>query len=92
MKGCKLKYLIIVTLLVTACADPNPSFLEKEKNKEVQICHNPESINHGDICRLECFEPNLGEYSFCWTLTAEDCMGPLAYDWQRKNCHFLIDR
>lgn len=91
MKGYKLKYLIIGTLIVSACTSPNLSPLE-DSTTEVQICHNPESKNHGDICESECFEPDLNEYSFCWTLTTEDCLGPLTHDWQQKNCHFLIDR
>ena len=92
MKGYKLKYLIIVALTLAACANPNPAFIEEDEITEVQICHNPESTNHGEICNLECFEPNLDEYSFCWTLTSEDCSGPITYEWQKKNCHFLIDR
>ena len=92
MKGYKLKYLIIASLILVACARPNPISPEEDRITEVQICHNPESLNHGDICNLECFEPNLDEYSFCWTLTTEDCLGPHTHDWQQKNCHFLIDR
>ncbi len=29
------------------------------------------------------------ENSFCWLLERADCVVPLEYEWQRKNCHFF---
>ncbi len=74
----------------------HPSLLKSEDTKEIKhspdqvsICHNPSSKEHKQECTDQCFEPNLGNYSFCWTLFASDCRYPLVYDWQKQNCHFF---
>lgn len=79
-------------LLLFACTDENPVYdldVSIDTTKQVEICHNPESISHKRLCDFTCFVPNLGQNSFCWTLTREDCMQPYAYEWQRENCHFF---
>ena len=84
-----MKYVLISPfLLQLSCARENVSY-SADFDRELQICHNPESTNHRKICSEKCFDPNLGSHSFCWTLLEQDCQEPLTYEWQRENCHLF---
>jgi len=55
---------------------------------EVWVCHNPDSENHGNICKDSCFNPN-SEYSYCWFLSSQSCGEPLEFEWQFESCHLV---
>ena len=92
------KRIMAFSFMFAACTAPN-ELLEDADDLEnyslpttphqIEICHNPESTQHGALCSDECFIPNLQEFSFCWTLEASDCSLPLEYQWQTDNCHFF---
>jgi hypothetical protein len=91
----KIISLLFGVMLLSCGLEENSAFedqskkTEKNQTNQIQICHNPESSNHRQVCNSKCFEPNLGSSSFCWTLKKSDCLGAQDYDWQRENCHFF---
>ena len=94
MKGDKMKFIcLLISLVFLSCAEEIESQDSEEifykSLDQVEICHNPESSNHKQACTSKCSEPNMGNYSFCWTLTREDCFLPHSYEWQRESCHFF---
>ena len=88
-----MRYLYFtLSLSLLSCVEDNESFRDdnaQSKEHVIEICHNPQSSNHGQICTKECFSPNRGESSFCWTLQSMDCRHPRVEEWQQKNCHFF---
>ena len=92
LKGISLKelQLIVFSLALASCAEKNTEQTHPaDAGLEIKICHNPESENHMQICTKKCFEPNRGEFSFCWSLLEEDCSSSRHHEWQRKNCHLF---
>ena len=81
----------LVFLLLASCVEDNNIYQSDYglPGDYVEICHNPLSKNHKNVCNQECFVPNQGLYSFCWTLKASDCALPLEHQWQQENCHFF---
>ena len=87
-----MKYFhCLIFLLTVSCAEDSSSNHSEynESEDHVEICHNPLSKHHKEICTEQCFVPNQELYSFCWTLKKSDCVLPLEYQWQQENCHFF---
>ena len=82
----------VLSVALFSCESPNINYKDSESQtvqQMVEICHNPESVSHRERCTPQCFEPNLGQNSFCWTLKVSDCKHPREYQWQRESCHFF---
>tara|TARA_R100001510_G_C7644384_1_gene201845 strand:- start:4 stop:285 length:282 start_codon:yes stop_codon:yes gene_type:complete len=92
MKGNDMKYIhYLVCFLFISCVEENNVVYEKQEvsKHQTEICHNPLSKNHNQICTEECFNPDREKYSFCWTLEKSDCVAPFECHWQQKVCHLF---
>ena len=98
--------LVLMLFAVFGCGtENNPEYHSGStaEEREVWVCHNPQSELHGTICAEKintirgryqpCFWVNHKRVknSFCWLLEKKDCVDDLSFTWQKENCHLFGD-
>jgi len=103
----KCFYLVFFFVLLSSCIDSNNFATREEfseldgsidsgdvmcvPKQEMWICHNPESLLHGEECTDQCYV--IGESTkFCWYFHRSSCINKeTLQDWQGKYCPKLND-